>query len=88
MFPGAQALQRERRVEFVRNDDADGVQIRRSGEHFLHGGEDTRDAPFLRGLLRRSRRGIRHRDDLRPGLAESLRMVFHHPTGSDDSYFQ
>ena len=87
MLAGFEALERERRVKFVRNDDANGIELLAFREHGLDGFVGIGDAPFFACCGGGSGRGIGDGDDFSSGLAEARRVVLQHSACADDSYF-
>ena len=81
------ALDGEWSVKLVRNDDADRIEFRSFLQHLVHGIEGFGDVPLLGRVLRCARQGIRDRHDFRTCRAKAFGMVFHHPSGTDNSYF-
>ena len=87
VLAGVEALDGERSMELVRDDDADGVELLVGREHRVHGLVGVRDTPLRGGLLGGARRGIRDGDDLRARLLEAGGVVLEHAPCSDDAYF-
>ena len=87
VLAGAEALDGQRGVKLVRDDDADGVELRVSLEHGVHGLIGVRDAPLRGGLLGGAGRLIGDGDDFRARLLEAGGVVLEHAACSDDAYF-
>ena len=87
VLAGIEALDGERSVELVRDNDADSIEILVGREHGVDGLVSIRNAPLRGGLLGGARRGIRDSDDFRARLLEAGGVVLEHATCSDDAYF-
>ena len=87
MFPRLEALDRQGLVEFVRDDDADGIDLLAPGQHRLDRIERLRNVPFFRRFGRSPGGGIGHSNDFGTGLTEARRMILQHSARANHSYF-
>ena len=81
------ALEGEGRVEFVGNDDGDGVELGELFQHLGDIGEDAGDVVFGGGFVSGALVDVAEGDDLSAGLAETVGVISGHAAGADDGDF-
>jgi hypothetical protein len=74
-------------MKLVRNNDADRIKFRSFCQHAFDRIESLGDVPLLGRVFRCARQGICDGNDVRTRFAKAFGMVFHHPSGTDYSYF-
>ena len=87
VLAGLEGLEGEGRVEFVGDDDGDGVEL---GELFQHLGDigvDAGDVVFGGGFVSGALVDVAEGDDLSAGLAETGGVIGGHAAGADDGDF-
>ena len=87
VLAGLEGLEGEGRVEFVRDDDGDGVEL---GELFQHLGDigvHAGDVVFGGGFVSGALVDVAEGDDLSAGLAETVGVISGHAAGADDGDF-
>ena len=87
VFACFEALDGQRFVKLVRNDDADGLDLRAAFEHGLDGLIRLGDAVFLSGFGGSARGCVSDGNDFCASLTESCCVILQHAAGSDNSYF-
>ena len=87
VFAGVERLEGEGGVEFVGNDDRDGVELGELFQHLGDVGVDAGDVVLGGGAVGGGLVNVAEADDLGPGLAETGGVIAGHAAGSDDGDF-
>ena len=85
MLAGIEALDGERRVELIGDDDANRLELLTLGEHRLNRLIGMGHAQLVGGLACGTRGRIGNRRDDGVGLAEACCVVLEHAACSDDA---
>ena len=87
VFAGLERLEGEGGVEFVGDDDRDGVELGHGLEHGGDVGEDAADLVLGGGAVGGGLVDVAEGDDFGAGLAEAAGVITGHAAGSDDGDF-